>query len=330
MTTAMARETAEIPEAVDRLLSDASPFQRAGRPVACARRCPSPSCADEAARPCRRISALSHRDAARHRGVGHRAVHRHELPQAVPRWPARCSSSSRNRAAARTSSPPREAARKRVRSRWRWSNDTTSPVAAAAALVVPAAAGPETGRRGHEVGDVLDGGVREVRSANSPMTRRWSRRARACRRASRTRLNSTGPPGADACAAARAAFVAARGYGFGPAREIALKLAETVRLPALGYSARRTSPRPPRRHRQATRPVLALRQQDATADTVDGLVADLQGARERVPRRRPASTLPWMGDDHPVCDPVCMLVPAYLAIERMAREAGLDPDSRPT
>ncbi len=104
--------------------------------------------------------------------------------------------------------------------------------------------------------------------------------------------------------AARAAFVAARGYGFGPAREIALKLSETVRLPALGYSAAelRHGPRAAIDH---DTPVLALRQQDATADTVDGLVADLKAAGENVfLAGGPASTLPWMGDDHPVCDPV--------------------------
>jgi glucosamine--fructose-6-phosphate aminotransferase (isomerizing) len=38
-------------------------------------------------------------------------------------------------------------------------------------------------------------------------------------------------------ARAPAAFVAARGYGFGTSREIALKVAEILRVPALGYSA---------------------------------------------------------------------------------------------
>jgi glucosamine--fructose-6-phosphate aminotransferase (isomerizing) len=38
-------------------------------------------------------------------------------------------------------------------------------------------------------------------------------------------------------AAARAAFVIGRGFGLGPAREIALKITETMRLPTLSYSA---------------------------------------------------------------------------------------------
>ncbi|MFD1356005.1 SIS domain-containing protein, partial [Methylorubrum suomiense] len=41
----------------------------------------------------------------------------------------------------------------------------------------------------------------------------------------------------------------------------------------------------------------------------------------------PAGTLPWLGDGHPACDPIAMLVPAYRAIEAQARRRGLDPDA---
>jgi glutamine---fructose-6-phosphate transaminase (isomerizing) len=40
-------------------------------------------------------------------------------------------------------------------------------------------------------------------------------------------------------------------------------------------------------------------------------------------------TLPWIGDDHPACDAITMLLPAYIAIEKAARAQGFDPD-RPT
>jgi len=43
----------------------------------------------------------------------------------------------------------------------------------------------------------------------------------------------------------------------------------------------------------------------------------------------PAGTLPWIGDDHPICDAVTMLLPAYAAIEAAARRRGLDPDNPP-
>jgi glutamine---fructose-6-phosphate transaminase (isomerizing) len=43
----------------------------------------------------------------------------------------------------------------------------------------------------------------------------------------------------------------------------------------------------------------------------------------------PAGTLPWIGDDHPICDAVGMLLPSYAAIEAAARRRGLDPDNPP-
>ena len=30
--------------------------------------------------------------------------------------------------------------------------------------------------------------------------------------------------------------------------------------------------------------------------------------------------------DHPICDPIAMLLPAYRAIEQAARRQGFDPD----
>lgn len=125
---------------------------------------------------------------------------------------------------------------------------------------------------------------------------------------------------------APAAFVAGRGYGLGPGREIALKITETLRLPALGYSAAELRHGPRAAITPAT-PVLALRQNDEAAAAVDGLVRDLDEADETVfVAGGPMGTLPWIGDDHPVCDPVAMLLPAYRAIEAAARLRGLDPD----
>jgi len=128
---------------------------------------------------------------------------------------------------------------------------------------------------------------------------------------------------------APAAFVAARGYGFGCVREIALKLTETLRVPALGFSAAELR-HGPRAAITAATPVLLLRQNDETGETVDGLLRDLRAAGETVFAAGGAhGTLPWIGDDHPICDPIVMLVPAYRAIEAAARGAGLDPDNPP-
>jgi glucosamine--fructose-6-phosphate aminotransferase (isomerizing) len=128
---------------------------------------------------------------------------------------------------------------------------------------------------------------------------------------------------------ASAAFVAGRGYGFGTAREIALKLTETLRLPALGYSTAELR-HGPRAAITSTTPVLVLRQDDETAATADDLVRDLRQVGNHVfSAGGPTATLPWLDDDHPVSDPIAMLLPAYRAIEAAARQAGFDPDSPP-
>ena len=329
MTTAMARETAEIPEAVDRLLSDAAPFQRAADRLA--RRAPPLRRGVRAGQlgPCRAyICAISSRR-------GSAIVVSATAPSIVTNYrkPSAMAGALFVVISQSGRSPDLVAATQAARHAGAITlalvNDTASPVAAAASLVIPVTAGPELAVAATKSVASLDGGLRAVRRRNSPTTRRWSRRRERMPARLANALELDWSAWRESLPAARAAFVAARGYGFGPAREIALKLSETVRLPALGYSAAelRHGPRAAIDH---DTPVLALRQQDATADTVDGLVADLKAAGENVfLAGGPASTLPWMGDDHPVCDPVCMLVPAYLAIERMAREAGLDPDSPP-
>jgi glucosamine--fructose-6-phosphate aminotransferase (isomerizing) len=134
---------------------------------------------------------------------------------------------------------------------------------------------------------------------------------------------------ADCAAGAAAAFVVGRGFGLGCVREIALKVAEVLRVPALGYSAAELRHGPRASITPAT-PVLVLRQSDQAAAAIDDLVHDLNAAGERVFTAGGATgTLPWIGDGHPACDPVLMLIPAYRAIEAAARRRGFDPDNPP-
>ena len=106
-------------------------------------------------------------------------------------------------------------------------------------------------------------------------------------------------------------------------------MAEILRVPALGYSAAELRHGPRASITPAT-PVLVLRQNDQAAAAVDDLVRDLDDAGETVfTAGGAAGTLPWIGDGHPVCDPVLMLVPAYRAIEAAARRRGFDPDNPP-
>lgn len=134
---------------------------------------------------------------------------------------------------------------------------------------------------------------------------------------------------ADIVAGAAAAFVVGRGYGLGCVREIALKVAEILRVPTLGFSAAELRHGPRASITQAT-PVLVLRQNDLAATAIDDVVCDLSDTDVRAFTAGGASgTLPWIGDGHPAFDPVVMLIPAYRAIEAAARRRGFDPDISP-
>ena len=130
-------------------------------------------------------------------------------------------------------------------------------------------------------------------------------------------------------AAASAVFVSSRGLGLGSAREIALKLAEILRLPALGFSAAELQ-HGPRAALSARTPVILMRLNDETAATVDQLAEDLRasGIVSHL-AGGPQGSLPWIGDDDAATDAITMLVPAYRMIERTARSWGFDPDRPP-
>jgi glucosamine--fructose-6-phosphate aminotransferase (isomerizing) len=207
-------------------------------------------------------------------------------------------------------------------------NDEKSPAAVASELVLPIGAGDE-----HAVAatktvalsmiagaqlvamlardDDLNNGLRQLpQRLSGALACDWS-------------------PWADSVAGATAAFVVGRGYGLGCVREIALKVAEILRVPTLGYSAAELR-HGPRASITPSTPVLVLRQNDQTAAAVDDLVRDLEGAGETVFSAGGApGRLPWIGDGHPVFDPILMLIPAYRAIEAVARRRGFDPDSPP-
>jgi glucosamine--fructose-6-phosphate aminotransferase (isomerizing) len=204
-------------------------------------------------------------------------------------------------------------------------NDVSSPVAAAAELVVPIEAGLERSVAAtktvalsmlqsaqlvaHVTADqeLIDGIARLPRRFHAALSCDWSAWG-SC-------LHT-----------ARAAFVVARGYGLGPAREIALKLNETMQLPASGHSAAELR-HGPLAAVTSTTPLLALSSGEAASGLVDRLVRDMRGrGRTAFAVGGDEGTLPWIGDDHPACDAITMLLPAYIAIERAARAQGFDPD----
>ena len=98
-------------------------------------------------------------------------------------------------------------------------------------------------------------------------------------------------------------------------------------MPAIGESAAELL-HGPRAAIGPTCPVLALHQEDSAAASVDGLAERLVGTGTSLFRVGGLTgTLPWIGDGSPVTDPLCWLVPAYLAIAKTARSAGRDPDN---
>lgn len=205
-------------------------------------------------------------------------------------------------------------------------NDPGSPVAEAAERVVPIDAGPERAVAATKtvVNSLVAGALLVARwTGDAPLEAAVRGLPDRLARAAELDWSAWGLR----LAGASTAYVTARGHGLGPAREIALKLAETARLPALAFSAAELR-HGPRAAVGPRTPVLALRQADGVADSVDALVADLRAAALPVEASGgPHGTLPWIGDGHPACDPIAMLLPAYRQIEREARRRGLDPDA---
>ena len=208
-------------------------------------------------------------------------------------------------------------------------NDENSPAAAASELVLPIGAGTEHAVAATKTVVAVDD-CGSAAGGDAGARRRSERLpASICRSDCPARSTCDWSAWADSAAGATAAFVVGRGYGLGCVREIALKVAEILRVPALGYSAAELRHGPRASITPAT-PVLVLRQNDPAAVAVDDLVRDLDDAGETVfTAGGAAGTLPWIGDGHPVCDPVFMLIPAYRAIEAVARRRGFDPDNPP-
>jgi glucosamine--fructose-6-phosphate aminotransferase (isomerizing) len=207
-------------------------------------------------------------------------------------------------------------------------NDDNSPVASASELVLPigadkeqAVAATKTVALSMIAGAKLVAVLARDPDFNNGLQRLPMRLTGA--------INCDWSSWANAAASAAATFVVGRGYGLGSVREIALKVAEVLRVPTLGYSAAELQHGPRASITPAT-PVLVLRQSDRAADAIDGLVRDLERTGERLfTAGGPIGTMPWIGDDHPACDPVVMLVPAYRAIEAAANRRGFDPDNPP-
>jgi len=325
--SAMARETAEIPAATDRLLSSTDLFSAISQRI-------------ERSKP--RIVVFCGRGSSGHVGVYLRYLFEAQLgllasaaaPSVVTAYNRPpdmrdalfvvVSQSGRSPDIVSAT----QAARKLGALTLAIVNDATSPAAAASELVLPIGAGVERSVAATKsvvlsmiAGARLVATLAPEEDLNQGLKQLPLRLFDA--------LACDWSAWADRVASAAAAFIVGRGYGLGCAREIALKVSEILRIPAIGYSAAELRHGPRASVTPAT-PVLALRQNDQAAAAVDDLVRDLEDAGVTpFSAGGAAGTLPWIGDGHPVCDPILMLIPAYLAIEAAAQRRGFDPDNPP-
>jgi glucosamine--fructose-6-phosphate aminotransferase (isomerizing) len=207
-------------------------------------------------------------------------------------------------------------------------NAVDSPVAEAAEFLIPIEAGPEhsvaatkTVVGSMAAGAALIAGLTGEVALGSALDRLPGRLQQA--------LKLDWSAIAADIAGANAVFVASRGLGLGSARELALKLAEILRLPALGFSAAELQ-HGPRAALSSRTPVIMMRLMDETAATIDQLAGELRESKIAVHLcGGPRGNLPWLADDDPATDAITMLIPGYRMIERIARAWGFDPDRPP-
>lgn len=207
-------------------------------------------------------------------------------------------------------------------------NDPESPAARACAGAIPILAGPERSVAATKsvvnsmvAGAALVAALAEDGALSAALERLPARLAAAAALDWRDWSEPLAP--------AAAAYVLARGPALAVALEIALKLAESTGLPSLAYSLAEFR-HGPRAAMTAATPALLLRHGDESAGDADSLLGELRDGGMRVASvGGPAASLPWIGDDDPLLDPIVALAAAYRAIESLAHARGRDPDAPP-
>jgi len=203
-------------------------------------------------------------------------------------------------------------------------NDTASPLAARAEIVLPLCAGAETSVAATK--SFLMVGVAFLQLAAA-----WTEdpALRAAVAAAPDALAAAADldwlPGLAALVPATRAFVIARGVGLGAALEIALKLKETCRLHAEAFSAAEVQHGPIALVEPGF-PIVALAQDDATLPATRAAIAQLEALGAAVASTLDGS-LPQVPGVPAVLAPLCAVQSFYLAVPRLAAARGLDADA---
>ncbi len=207
-------------------------------------------------------------------------------------------------------------------------NDTTSPLAARADLLIPLSAGVErsvaatksciAAMVAHAALVAAWGGNRGLAAAVESLPDALARA-----------LAADGNMVISDLINARQMFVIGRGYGLGIAQEVALKLKETCGIQAEAFSAAEV------RHGPMAIvgpgfPVLALATSDQAGNDVVAIAATLaeRGAQVMLVRAGEGDFLS-AESGYPALEPITMLATLYRLVERLARARGHHPDKPP-
>lgn len=124
-------------------------------------------------------------------------------------------------------------------------------------------------------------------------------------------------------------FTLGRGPAFAVANEAALKFKEINQMHAESYSSAEVLHGPVSIVGQGF-PVLAFAAADAAEGTVAGIADEIAGKGATVfattGKVTRATPLPVVRTDHPLTDPLALIVSFYAMVERFAVESGINPD----
>lgn len=133
-----------------------------------------------------------------------------------------------------------------------------------------------------------------------------------------------------AIGARRNLFTLGRGPSWAMSNEAALKFKETCQLHAESYSSAEVL-HGPVSIVEAGFPVLALAAGDAAESALVDVADQIAGKGASVfvtsGKARIATQLEHIRTDHPLCDPIALIVTFYAMVDRVAAERGVNPDA---